>query len=390
MEEYEIRKRKSEKQWLRVSDYPPSVAHTYRKIFLATRSNGPCIYEYTGYKTSMGLFTIKTLPNKPVKSLTFSNDSNLKRNYYKVGDKILCGEMEEFRLNMLFPELANSRKKEANWSDVLWLFLNEGESEMYKYCWVIKSIQPNGRGGGTIMMSGLIYFEEYNVELKTVKHWSREQLDDNFSQHKNYTAFKFMAKAVASISIIALQGASKGTTASVKALATNIMKKQLRKKASKRFKAMVSKAVLKTAASSTLEFFKAFGKEYIKRRKEKDFYENVTGKRASWKILEPTLMEAAFAFISKIADEVFSETVGDWIKRNNELTNIKKEMATILVKNIMITPYIQFADGIKSAHLLAGRTKKPVSTILPQELSKKFRDSLYQIFIKDMPAALNM
>jgi hypothetical protein len=389
--ETRLRKKKDEELWSKISNYPPIYVPGNWRIYLAKRSNGPCIYQYTGIKTTGYLFWKKKLPNKIVDKLQFSNEPG--RNYYRVGDKIMGGEQEESKLYDLFHELPRPSDKDATWTDLLWWFLNEGETEKYKFCWIIKSIEPNGRGGGNIFMTGLIYFEGYNVELTTKHKWTREQLNQNFIDTSiDFTVIQLMAKAVATVSLVALQGVSKAATAPAKKLAKKIIKKQLKKRASRQFRIFIFKAVkshlVKTAALSTKEFFVVFIKELKKGYSEKDFYEKISGRKASWKTIEPALREAMVAFIGKVIDGLFSATIGEAIKNNKEIRKIQGEIATIYLSVIMTTPFNSVAKAFSTAYSESQRNKKSMWLYFEEELKKNLNDSLKQAFLKDVTGVI--
>lgn len=386
--EYEIRKRKEEEIWSKVSNHPPSEVPGNWRIYLANRSNGPCIYEYNGYTTN---FWGTRQPNKLVDKLMFPNSQG--RKYYKVGDKILSGEQDEDTLNRLFPELAKSGKKEADWTDLIWWYLNEGEKEKYKFGWIIRSITPNKKGGGRIGMTGIIHFEGYNVELDTIHYWNRRELNDNFVfSSYDFTIIQMLAKASVTVSLVALQGVSKAASASVKLVAKKAIKKELKKRASKRMRRMVYKAVkshfIKTAASSTKEFFIVLAKELKKRNSEKEFYERISGGSASWKVMEPALRAAMFAFIAKLVDGLFTASIGEPLSKNSEMQKIERELVTIYLSFLMTTPFNSVIKAVDTAYTKSQRTNKPMWMFLEVELNNNLKDALKQAIMKDVTGAV--
>ena len=386
--EYLIRKRKSEEIWSKVSNHPPAVVPGSWKIYIANRSNGPCIYEYTGYNTN---FWGTRQPNKLSEKLLFPNVPG--RKYYKIGDKILAGEQDEDTLCRLFPELAKPEKKEAGWTDLLWWYLNEGEKEKYKFGWVIKSIQPNGKGGGRIGMTGIIHFEGYNVELKKLHYWNRNQLNDNFIfSSYDFTVILMLAKATATITVVALQGVSKAATAPVKHLMKKMIRKEIAKKGSKRFVKMICKEttihLMKTAASASKEFIVVLAKELKKGDSERDLYVRATGVNSSWKIIEPAVREALVAFIGKIVEGLFAATFGDLITKNKEMKQLEKQLAEIYLKYIMISPFSSVLKAINTSYTKSQRTKKSMWEFLDIELQKNLNDSMKQVLMKDVTGAL--
>jgi hypothetical protein len=386
--EYEQRKMKDENLWRNVKNIPPSDVPGYWKIYLATRSNGPCIYEYEGFKKN---FWGTVQPNKLSEKLMYENEPG--RNYYKVGDKILSGEQTENFIYRLFPELPRSGDEEGDWTKLLWLFLNDGEQQKYKFCWSIKSIEPDGRGGGCIDMAGIIYFDGYNVELTRTHRWNREQLNNNFVfASYDWTVLIWFIKATMTITMLALQGVGKSATAPAKALAKKILLKELKKRTSKEFRKKLFKMLLmkitKTMANSIKEFVVTFVKELKKGYSEQEFYNKISGQTANWKVVEPALREALVAFFGGLIDGLFEASIGEKISKNKELQDITKKLTEVALKSIMATPFNLVVKSVNSAYTKAQRQKKSMWDFYGDDFYENFKSTLEQIFLKDIPGAV--
>jgi hypothetical protein len=378
------KKRKEEALWAKVHNSPPAETPGNFRVYFAKRSNGPCIYEYHGRKTN---FWGTRQPNKPVPRLSYPNQQN--RKYYQAGDRILHGEVDERFLYDLFPELPKPDDTKAEWTDLLWWALNEGETEKYKYCWVIKSIHPDGRGGGYVKLSGEINFEGHNVRLGKIHERKRLELNGNFVNASiDWSVLQFFAKATVTVSMVALQGISKSVQAPAKILARKVLFKEMKKRTSKRFRRIVFRAVyhrlVRTLASSGKAFCLTFTKELRKRNKEADFYRRVTRRSPHWGTVEPALRAAAIAFVGGLMDGAFSNTVGKEIRTSKAATKIQKEIAEAIVKRWMTGPPKLLVSSVNSAWDKKKRRRKPFWPILAQELHKNVWKSVEDALLKDL------
>lgn len=385
--EYEEGQKKEAILWSKIVNNPPAEVPSHWRIYLVNRCNGPCIYEYASAKNFWG--TLQA--NRLVEKLMFPNEPG--RNYYKVGDKILSGEQTQDFLYKLFPELPREGDEEGDWTKLLWLFLNDGEQKKYKFCWAIKSIIPNGKGGGSIEMSGIIYFEGYNVELTRTHHWNRQQLSENFTfASYDWTVLLWFINATMTVTMLALQGVSKSATAPAKALAKKILLRELKKRTSKEFRKKLFKMILmritKTMAKSIKEFVVTLTKELKKRYKEQEFYTQISGKTANWKVLEPSLREALVAFFGGLVDGLFDASIGEKLSKNKEMQDITKQMTEVALKSIMTSPINMVVKSVNSAYSKSQRENKSMWDFYEDEFYENFKSTLEQIFIKDLPGAI--
>ncbi len=144
---------------------------------------------------------------------------------------------------------------------------------------------------------------------------------------------------------------------------------------------------MKTAASASKEFVVVLAKELKKNYSEQYLYVRATGVNPSWNIIELAVREALVAFIGKIIEGLFAATFGDLITKNNDMKQLKNQLAEIYLKHIMTSPFNSVVKAINTSYTKSQRTKKPMWEFLGKEIEKNCNDSLKQVLMKDVTGA---
>ncbi len=374
--------------WSGIVDYPPQDVKGYERIYLARRSDGPCIYLYSGIQLSF--FLRREIPNSN-KFVSYLNEKHgIERSYFKVGDKIFGGENTEHELYRMFPGLKRPESRDSDWTRLFWWFLNEGEQDTYKNCRVIKGIYPDGKGGGKIETAGYIHFGGYNIELASEKE-SRLSMNQRFIHHSyDFTVITWMAKAVTKGSVIALSGISKGLTAPAKLVLKKVIIKESRRIASRKIRIIVLKAIFRKTSvalrSAVKEFIKTFVIQLRKQEMRKKFFKANKVNTLNWNAVEPAIMDATVSFMGSLLDSSFDNTIGREIRNTKTYNEILKEIKIVVLKSFRTTPIKVLITAIKSSDRKARYEKKDFWIILEEEIYSSLGSSVEEILTKDIPS----